>query len=67
MFDNSLLYYAKEHYELRVKAEERAWRHRQLMQDPPGFAHHALARLGAALVNTGQQLQRREVAEMGRV
>jgi hypothetical protein len=66
MFDYSLLHYAKEHYELRLKSAERgAWEH-ELLKDVPDWVDRALARLGAKLVNTGRRLQQREAAEMGR-
>jgi len=66
MFDHWLLHYTKEHYELRLKsAERRAWEY-ELLKDLPDWVDRALARLGAALVNTGRRLQRREVSEMGR-
>lgn len=66
MFDYSLLHYAKEHYELRLKSAERgAWEH-QLLKAVPDWVDRALARLGATLISTGRRLQRHEAVEMGR-
>ncbi len=66
MFDYSLLHYAKEHYELRLKSAERgAWEH-ALLKDVPDWVDRALVRLGATLVNTGLRLQQREAVEIGR-
>jgi hypothetical protein len=65
MYDPVLMDYASEHYELRVKAAERAQRLSQLIQDEPGLARRLLGKLGHLLVRTGERLQREYAPEMG--
>jgi len=61
------LQYAQQYYELRVKAEERAWRYRPLVQKAAGPAYHALAWIGELLVTAGKWLQQSYMTESGRV
>jgi hypothetical protein len=66
MYDQVLMNYTSEHYELRVKAAERAYRRSQLLRDEPVPAQHVLARLGGLLVRAGARLQQESAPEMGR-
>ncbi len=66
MFDVTLYHYVSEHYELKVKAEERAWREQQRAQGAAGVQEHVLARVGQVLVAIGYRLQQEQTAELGR-
>jgi hypothetical protein len=66
MYDSELMNQARDHYELTVKAAERAGRLRQRIQDEPGLAQRLLGKLGHLLVRTGERLQREYAPEMGR-